>query len=479
MGAVIEIKYFNSFLLKKENKNNTPIWNGSKGIPQDIGGYPAAAVTDNNFSFAIEESRIRGGYNNTSMGYGVKAYLVEEEPMSSIRINSLIYSGIFNSRTGINNTNVFSVGENITKSADPANGSIQRLYAEDSNLIIMQEAKISRALIDKDAIYSAEGSSAITNVNTTIGTIQPYAGNFGISRDPGSFAAYGYRKYFTDRDRNAVIRLSMDGITEISKYGMYDYFRDEFQNINTGGVSGDVIGGWDAHNKLYTLSTQRAVGGSARGGRDVNYNTLAFEEDVNGWVSFFTYKPDQMISLRNNFYSIKEGKLWRHYDTGVARNNFYNASGRSSVTFIFNPKVSTSKVFQTTNYEGSNGWEINSFVSDQTGADLINFNWSMYSDTTNKIYSYDEGSYDGNGNEYPAILIPPIYRAGFDRKENKYFANLVNSSIESPGEVLFGAQISGIKGYFATVTIQTDLLTDPGGLKELFAVSSNFVESSY
>ena len=86
-------------------------------------------------------------------------------------------------------------------------------------------------MIDKDAIYSAEGGGSITNVNTTIGTIQPYGGNFGISRDPGSFATYGYRKYFSDKDRNAILRLSMDGLTEISTYGMYDYFRDEIRSV--------------------------------------------------------------------------------------------------------------------------------------------------------------------------------------------------------------------------------------------------------
>jgi len=474
MGAVIEVKYFNSFLLKKVNNNSKPIWNGSKGIPTDIGGNPTVASTDNDYSFVIEESRIRGGYNNTSIDYGVKAYLVEDEPMASVRGNSLIYSGIFNSRTGVNNTNVFSIGEDITKSADPANGSIQRLYAEDTNLVILQEAKVSRALIDKDAIYSAEGGGSITNASSTIGTIQPYAGNFGISRDPGSFAAYGYRKYFTDRDRNAVIRLSRDGITEISNYGMYDYFRDQFEEINSGAISGKVIGGWDVHNKQYTLSTQRVIGGGAS-----NYKTLTFDEGVNGWTSFFTYKPDQILSLRNKFYTVKDGKLWSHYDNTVARSSFYGATDKTSVTFVFNPNVSMSKVFNTVNYEGSNGWEITSMLSDETGSDIINSNWSMYSDTTNSIYSYVEGSYDDYGNEYPQALIGNINRAGFDRKENKYFANLINSSISSPGEVLWGDSVSGIKGYFTTVTISTDDVTNPGGGKELFAVSSNFAQSSY
>ena len=38
----------------------------------------------------------------------------------------MIYSGIFNSRTGVNNTNQFSVAESITRSLDPAQGSKQK-----------------------------------------------------------------------------------------------------------------------------------------------------------------------------------------------------------------------------------------------------------------------------------------------------------------------------------------------------------------
>ena len=114
-------------------------------IPQD---YSAVNADD----WYVEEARIRGGYNNTSVDFGVKAYIVEDTFKQQHRLSSLIYSGIFNSRTGINNTNQFSVGQDITRSADPANGSIQKLYAEDTNLIIFQEDKVSRALIDKDAI---------------------------------------------------------------------------------------------------------------------------------------------------------------------------------------------------------------------------------------------------------------------------------------------------------------------------------------
>ena len=77
---------------------------------------------------------------------------------------------------------------------------------------------------------------------------------------------------------------------------------------------------------------------------------------------------------------------------------------------------------------------------------------------------------------------PPYSReyGGFVRKENKYYANLVNNSSgqTQPGEVRFGPEMTGIKAYYCTVTIETDDYTNPGGMKELFAVNTTFVVSS-
>ena len=468
MAAIVEVKFFNSFLLKKTVPNGAtsttdPVWNGSTGVPTGIAGaYPIAVSPVQADSWAIEEARIRGGYNNVIVDLGVKAYLVEPEPNASFRINSMIYSGIFNSRTGINDTNVFSVGEDITRSVDPANGSIQKLYAEDTNLIIFQENKVNKALIDKDAIYSAEGQGTAVSTNRlVIGQIVPYAGNFGISKNPESFAVYGYRKYFTDKNRNAVMRLSQDGLTEISNYGMIDYFRDEFKNLDTVAVNGKAIGAWDIYTKQYVLSLQ--------GSNITNtFQTLSFDESVRGWTSFYTYQPEQTFSVQSNYFSVKQGQLYQH-NTNTGQNNdrsiFYGTYSASSISFIFNPQVSLSKVFKTVNYEGSTGWEVSSF----SAARSFELN-----DTSNLVYSYDEGGYTENGIQY---------YAGFYNKEGKYLANLVNNSQPTAGEVVFGDDMTGVKGYYAAVTIRTDGSTQVvgagGKTRELFAVSSQYVESSY
>ena len=39
--------------------------------------------------------------------------------------------------------------------------------------------------------------------------------------------------YFSDRSRGAILRLSRDGITEISSYGMRDFFRDNLATVTT------------------------------------------------------------------------------------------------------------------------------------------------------------------------------------------------------------------------------------------------------
>ena len=549
MSALIEVKYFNSFIVKKVvTSGGVATW---PGIPWNPTGYPSwsGSAVSGNYQWYIEESRIRGGYNNTEAGYGVRAYITEENDDEIVSSNSLTYSGIYNALTDFNETNVFSIGENITKSVDPTYGSIQRIYTNDGNLMVFQEDKVSRALIDKSAIYSAQGDATVTSSDLVIGQVTPYAGEYGISKNPESFAQKGYRIYFADQSRGAVMRLSRDGITEISDYGMRDYFRDAFSPItsnynlsdllsftvsgtgttiqltgsvnlielgmsiygNYGGTSGayvtdinittpdtvadvtfsqsigsgsgplnlyklvrdKVVGGFNNYADAYVISVQPSVTDLSAG--DGEYDTVSFNDANNGWTSFWDYKPDFANTLNASYYTCKNGSIWKHYDATTAKNRgqFYGVQTDTSVTFVFNPSVSVSKNFNTVSYEGTNGWEVESFKSDNQGIDLNNYSGppslNDYQDVTANVYSYDEGSYTEGG---------VTYRVGFDRKEGKYVSNLVNNSTARIDEVIFGVDMSGIKGYYATVKVKTDATTDVGGLKQIFAVSTNNVFSS-
>ena len=459
MAATIELKYYNSFWAKKIKTitDLTPAIEDFTNVPQN---YNSSNTQD----WYIEESRIRGGYNNTTVDFGVKAYAVDAVKQGETRVNAMIYSGIYNSRTGINETNQFSVAKDITKAVDPAYGSIQKLYAEDSNLIVFQEDKVSRALIDKDAIYSAEGGGTITSANLVIGQIVPYAGEFGISTEPESFAVYAYRKYFTDRKRNAVLRLSRDGIEEISRYGMTDFFRDELSSLSsvadvtTKRIVGRIVGGYDIHTKKYELSIQPQGTFKAITPDLEQYKTLSFDESVKGWTSFYTYAPDFMASLGNAFYSFKNGDVYKHYSDTTTRGTFYGTAQPSTVTFIFNPSVSMSKNFKTVNYEGTEAWQGQITTDSDTQERLLGIRPYQFATSLSQIQ-----------NDFIASNI-------FIKKENKYFANILNAQPAKPGEIVFGNKISGLKGFVATVTFSTPATT---AHRELFAVSTEYVQSSY
>lgn len=558
MGAVVEVAYFNTYLLRNVGQDQVNVSNSGVVTPNspaiaDNGykkggqwpsvtyfhlGYPKFPLLSTNlqdkYEWYVEESRIRGGFNNTSVELGPRAYLTEQNDSEDIFPTGLIYSGVFNSKTDINNTNVFSVADEITKSLDPRSGPLQYMHARDTDLTVFQQAKVNKVLIDKDSLYTQEGTAMVAASPAVIGTVVPYEGDYGISNQPESFAFYGFRRYFTDVDRGAVMRLSRDGLTEISQYGMSDYFRDRLSEVNNNykiwqttvacntpsgvsitaadvsdlqlgmriqfnnptnqvafivgidptvnrvscsdtildtpteftarkNVKDKILAGWDAHSKNYVLSIQISETSPQQ---ETRHETLNFDDGINGWVSFQSFVPDQIRSLKNVFYSFKGSGLWQHYNN-QARNNFYGVSYDSCVEFIFNQRPSVTKNFSTVSYEGYNGWEVESFKSSETGIESGSFN----SDTTKSISSYDEGVYIDSVTGY-------TLRAGFDRKENLYVANLISSTPSQPGEIIFGDQISGIKGYFATVKIKTDSTTDPGGHKELFSVGTRYVQSS-
>ena len=150
MGAILEISYFNSIVLS----------GGRNSSAQEATGV-----------YHVEESRIKGEFNGKQMDYGVKAHITDEEYGSKVRKNAMIYSGIFNSRTSVNELNQFPSGEDITRAVDIAEGSIQKLHAEDTNLNIFQENKVNRALIDKDAIFTAEGQPLTASGKIVIGLL--------------------------------------------------------------------------------------------------------------------------------------------------------------------------------------------------------------------------------------------------------------------------------------------------------------------
>ena len=375
----------------------------------------------------VESNRVRDDFNAVTIDKGVKVSTVLDEPYASERrASGFIFSQIFNSTSGINRLNQFIQAEPITKDLNPIYGSIQKLHARDTDLITLCEDKCFRVLANKDALFNADGSTNLTGNTAVLGQTVPYAGNFGISTNPESFASYGFRVYFADKNRGAVIRLSRDGITKISDNGMSDFFAD---NLRTSSV---IKGSYDEDKGLYNITLNGlSTDWQKQLSPDQDYNltsecenpttpdtlvrqtTLSFKESVNGWTSRKSFIPEEGISLNNIYYTFKNGLIWQHNQNSVY-NNFYNQQYLSSFNVLINEAPQVVKGITALNYSGTQSRELE-YQYNNTWYSIAEVNANQVIPTAVQVKR--EGWYTN----YIRTNLESGEVKEFENKEGKYF----------------------------------------------------------
>ena len=306
------------------------------------------------FRNGVESNRIRDNFNTPFISNGVRVSTTLSDYQQERRQYGLIFSGIYNSVSGVNNLNQFIQAEKITKDVNPSYGSIQKLHSRNSDLVTLCEDKVLKILANKDAVYNADGNPQLTANINVLGQTIPFVGEFGISKNPESFASEAYRAYFTDRTRGAVLRLSMDGLTPISDAGMKDWFKDNLKLADN-----KIIGSYDDEKQEYNVSLTSIDNTNWTSLNDVagllsGKICVSYDERVKGWVSFKSFaEMEDGISCSNKYYTFLHGMIYEHHYQGSSYNVFYNNEYKSSVNVLLNDEPSIIKSFKTIGYEGS------------------------------------------------------------------------------------------------------------------------------
>ena len=102
---------------------------------------------------------------------------------------------------------------------------------------------------------------------------------------------------------------------------------------------------------------------------DPNNATVSFSETAKGWVSFKSYIPESGLSINSEFYTFKDGNIWRHHSNDT-RNNFYDVQYDSSLSVLVNESPDSVKTFSTLSYTGSQS-KINANLKDNNHHNLI------------------------------------------------------------------------------------------------------------
>ena len=183
--------------------------------------------------------------------------LVDKQAKRTRREATIYYSESYIPDTNINGLSSFFL-ESFAE-YNQENGSIQKMYSEDRNVILFQELKVGRVLVNSAVFNDLSGQGLVGQSTTVLSDIQYYPGEYGISKNPESFAVYGGNKYFTDIHRGVVLRLGGDGLSPISEAGMHNYFTDTFNELDKGRLNSVVVGEYDKRFEEYVISIRKEI----------------------------------------------------------------------------------------------------------------------------------------------------------------------------------------------------------------------------
>lgn len=301
---------------------------------RQIPGLSSVKVEDPNFSDFYK--------SNYSSNGRVNIFAPQAKQLSLP--TDIRYSDTYVPNTNINGLNRF-YGDAF-QTYDRINGSIQKLAVRDNYLLTFQELKTGYIPIEQ-SIIEDQGSGGDANVaisSKLLNKIRYFAGDYGIGLNPESFARFAGTVYFADPNRGYILKLS-GGLQPISTIGMDSYFTKKLSEVrNISNVK--LIGSYDPRNDEYIITIKR---------NDSISETIAFNEQINRWTSFYSFTPEHANYIFNKYMTFLDGSMYEH-NTNNTYNYFYNTLYPSKIDITFNGNPISIKTFIGIMEQSSDLW---------------------------------------------------------------------------------------------------------------------------
>lgn len=308
----------------------------------------------------VESSSISDFFESPAVNRG-RLHLISENAKQMRRFASLTYSEQYAFGSGQFDLSSFNLSLINYNDFEGKYGNIDKIIDQGEAIAIFQENKVGLVGINRTFLETLTGDDIVATRNF-MGTPRYYAGDFGTSGYPAAIVQRFGVTYFVDVRSQKVVRISTDGITDISAKGMGSYFDEKLSSylLETGKKELDIVAGFDPDNQEYVL-TAKSLG-------SFNGFTVAYDHNQGQWMSFYSFSPDMYSNINDQFLSYKPTSavsvLWAH-EKGTAYNNFYGFQYGSMLSVVANYDPSMVKVFNTISTESTHPFQAVLETSDQ------------------------------------------------------------------------------------------------------------------
>jgi hypothetical protein len=245
-----------------------------------------------------------------------------------------------------------------------SNGPIMAMRDNIGVLTYFQYRRCGWTRVYGKYITDSEASGQLTTTDSIISpnNTSYYDGNWGVGNQPTSIVQSGYVYYFVDPVRRKILRLSRDGITELST--LYKVQTWASQNIPKYLSPGTYrFGG--SQKILGTFNYRQDNIGEywlmAQGTASVNGESFVFEEQYNAFNSFVDCDCDAIVCAEDVLYAFRNGVLYKQGGNNVS-GVFFGTQYQANLKLSFNDQIALKKVFQATGFMSNATW-----VSDTKG----------------------------------------------------------------------------------------------------------------
>lgn len=308
-------------------------------IDPNFSDYYPSAVNSNGRQWAFEENANRITYPN-----------------------EIRWSLPYQQDTQINQTSRF-YPENFD-TLNRAYGPIQAMKENIGVLTYFLDRKCGWTRVYGKYITDSEASGQLTTTDSIIAqnNTSYYEGSFGVSNQATSIVQSGYVYYFADPVRRKILRLSRDGITDLSEtYKVQTWASLNMPKYLNPGIY--RFGG--AQKMLGTFNVRQDNIGEymllAQGTSSVNGETFPFEEKYNMFYNPIDIDCDCIICAEDVLYAFRNGVMYKQGGNNVS-GVFFGTQYQASLKLVFNENINEKKIFNAVGYMSNKTW-----VSDTKG----------------------------------------------------------------------------------------------------------------